>query len=64
MTPVLWQAKTIGLAIVFGYAFKFAFGYLGRFIGRRPPMARSLAVALLRWRRQFMSDSRRALTRN
>jgi uncharacterized membrane protein len=116
-TAVQWEAKTIGLAIIFVYAFFkfawsyrlynyvaimlgatppasekdtpeakahaervgrlcevagrhfnwgqraffFALGYLGWFISPWVLMATSVAVAAVLWRRQFMSDSRRAL---
>lgn len=42
-------------------AFFFALGYLGWFISPWLLMATSVAVALVLWRRQFGSDSRRAL---
>jgi len=117
MTAVQWEAKTIGLAVIFVYAFFkfawsyrlynymaimlgaappagekdapvakahaerlgrlcevagrhfnrgqraffFALGYLGWFISPWLLMATSLAVAGVLWRRQFASDSRRAL---
>lgn len=117
MTPVQWEAKTIGLAVIFVYAFFkfawsyrlynymaimlgaappagekdtpeakayaarvgrlnevagrhfnrgqraffFALGYLGWFIGPWLLMVTSLAVAGVLLRRQFASDSRRAL---
>jgi uncharacterized membrane protein len=117
MTAVQWEAKTIGLAIIFVYAFfKFAwsyrlFNYMAIMLGAAPPasekdsptakahaeragrlcevagrhfnrgqrafffalgylgwyispwllMATSVAVAAVLWRRQFASDSRRAL---
>jgi uncharacterized membrane protein len=116
-TAVQWEAKTIGLAIIFVYAFFkfawsyrlynyvailvgatppagekdspaakthamrvgrlcevagrhfnrgqraffFALGYLGWFISPWLLMATSVAVAAVLWRRQFASDSRRAL---
>jgi len=116
-TTVQWEAKTIGLAIIFVYAFFkfawsyrlynymaimigatppatdkdtpeakdhvarlgrlcevagrhfnrgqraffFALGYLGWFISPWLLMATSVAVAAVLWRRQFASDSRRAL---
>jgi uncharacterized membrane protein len=116
-TPVQWEAKTIGLAIIFVYAFFkfgwtyrlynyvailvgstppardkdtpeamahagrvgrlcevagrhfnagqraffFALGYLGWFINPWLLMVTSVAVAVVLWRRQFASDSRRAL---
>ena len=117
MTPVQWEAKTMGLAIIFVYAFFkfgwayrlynyvailvgaappakdkdtpeakahaervgrlcevagrhfnrgqraffFALGYLGWFISPWGLMVTSVAVAAVLWRRQFASDSRRAL---
>jgi len=117
MTPLQWEAKTIGLAIIFVYAFFkfgwayrlynyvailvgatppakdkdtpeakahaervgrlcevaglhfnrgqraffFALGYLGWFISPWLLMVTSVAVAVVLWRRQFASDSRRAL---
>ena len=117
MTPVQWEAKTMGLAIIFVYAFFkfgwayrlynyvailvgaappakdkdtpeakahaervgrlcevagrhfnrgqraffFALGYLGWFISPWLLMVTSVAVAVILWRRQFASDSRRAL---
>ena len=116
-TAVQWEAKTIGLAVIFVYAFFkfawayrlynyvailvgatppakdkdlpeakahaervgglcevagrhfnrgqraffFALGYLGWFIGPWLLMASSVAVAVVLWRRQFASDSRRAV---
>jgi uncharacterized membrane protein len=116
-TAVQWEAKTIGLAVIFVYAFFkfawsyrlfnyvailvgatppaaqkdtaeakahaarvgrlaaaagrhfnrgqraffFALGYLGWFISPWLLMATSVAVAVIMWRRQFASDSRRAL---
>jgi uncharacterized membrane protein len=116
-TAVQWEAKTIGLAIIFVYAFFkfawayrlynyvailvgatppakdkelpeakthiervgglcevagrhfnrgqraffFALGYLGWFISPWLLMATSIAVAVVLWRRQFASDSRRAV---
>jgi uncharacterized membrane protein len=42
-------------------AFFFALGYLGWFISPWLLMATSVAVAVVLWRRQFTSDSRRAL---
>lgn len=42
-------------------AFFFAIGYLGWFIGPWILIASTLAVVLVMWRRQFASDSRRAL---
>jgi uncharacterized membrane protein len=118
MTPMQWEAKTIGLAVIFVYAFFkfawsyrlynyvaimlgatppasekdtpaaqshaarvgrlcevagrhfnrgqraffFALGYLGWFISPWLLIASSVAVAVVLWRRQFASDSRRALT--
>ena len=117
MTPVQWEAKTIGLAVIFVYAFFkfawsyrlynyvailvgatppakekdtpqakahaervgglcevagrhfnrgqraffFALGYLGWFISPWLLMVSSVAVAVVLWRRQFASDSRRAV---
>jgi uncharacterized membrane protein len=117
MTRVQWEAKTIGLAIIFVYAFFkfgwsyrlynyvailvgatppardketpeaqahalrvgrlcevaglhfnrgqraffFALGYLGWFISPWLLMATSVIVAIVLWRRQFASDSRRAV---
>jgi uncharacterized membrane protein len=117
MTSVQWEAKTIGLAIIFVYAFFkfawsyrlynyvaimlgatppaiekhseaakshagrvgrlcevagrhfnrgqraffFALGYLGWFISPWLLMVTSVAVAVVLWRRQFASDSRRAV---
>jgi uncharacterized membrane protein len=116
-TAVQWEAKTIGLAVIFVYAFFkfawayrlynyvailvgatppakdkdlpeakahaervgglcevagrhfnrgqraffFALGYLGWFISPWLLMASSIAVAVVLWRRQFASDSRRAV---
>src|SRR6266576_269548 len=116
-TPVQWEAKTMGLAIIFVYAFFkfgwsyrlynyvailvgatppakdkdtpeakahaervgrlcevagrhfnrgqraffFALGYLGWFISPWLLIVTSVAVAVVLWRRQFASDSRRAL---
>jgi uncharacterized membrane protein len=42
-------------------AFFFALGYLGWFLSPWLLMATTVAVAAVMWRRQFMSDSRRAL---
>jgi len=42
-------------------AFFFALGYLGWFISPWLLMASSVAVAIVLWRRQFASDSRRSL---
>jgi len=42
-------------------AFFFALGYLGWFISPWLLMATSVIVALILWRRQFASDSRRAV---
>jgi uncharacterized membrane protein len=42
-------------------AFFFALGYLGWFISPWLLMVTSVAVAVILWRRQFASDSRRAL---
>lgn len=42
-------------------AFFFALGYLGWFISPWLLIATSVAVAIILWRRQFVSDSRRAL---
>ena len=42
-------------------AFFFALGYLGWFISPWLLMVTSVAVAVVLWRRQFSSDSRRAL---
>jgi uncharacterized membrane protein len=117
MTPVQWELKTMGLAIIFVYAFFkfawsyrlynyvailvgatppakdkdspeakahaarvgglcevagrhfnrgqraffFALGYLGWFISPWLLMASSIIVAIVLWRRQFASDSRRSL---
>jgi uncharacterized membrane protein len=117
MTPMQWEAKTIGLAVIFVYAFFkfawsyrlynyvailvgatppakdkdapaakahaervgglcevagrhfnrgqraffFALGYLGWFISPWLLMITSVAVAVVLWRRQFASDSRRAV---
>lgn len=117
MTHVQWEAKTMGLAIIFVYAFFkfgwayrlynyvailvgaappakdkdtpeakahaarvgrlcevaglhfnrgqraffFALGYLGWFISPWFLMATSIVVAIVLWRRQFASDSRRAV---
>jgi uncharacterized membrane protein len=117
MTHVQWEAKTMGLAIIFVYAFFkfgwayrlynyvailvgatppakdkdtpeaqahaarvgrlcevaglhfnrgqraffFALGYLGWFIGPWLLMVTSVIVAIVLWRRQFASDSRRAV---
>jgi uncharacterized membrane protein len=117
MTRVQWEAKTIGLAIIFVYAFFkfgwayrlynyvailvgatppardkdtpeakahalrvgrlcavaglhfnrgqraffFALGYLGWFISPWLLMVTSIVVAIVLWRRQFASDSRRAV---
>jgi uncharacterized membrane protein len=43
-------------------AFFFALGYLGWFVGPIVLMATTLAVVVVIWRRQFASDSLRALT--
>jgi uncharacterized membrane protein len=117
MTQVQWEAKTIGLAVIFVYAFFkfgwayrlynyvailvgatppandkdtaqakahadrvgklcevaglhfnrgqraffFALGYLGWFISPWVLIVTSVAVAIVLWRRQFASDSRRAI---
>ncbi len=117
LSPVQWEAKTIGLAVIFVYAFFkfawcyrlynyvailvgaappaedkdtaaakahaarvaglcdvagthfnrgqralfFALGYLGWFISPWVLMATTVIVAAILWRRQFASDSRRAL---
>jgi uncharacterized membrane protein len=117
LSPVQWEAKTIGLAVIFVYAFFkfawcyrlynyvailvgaappaeskdtaaakahaarvaglcdvagthfnrgqralfFALGYLGWFISPWLLMATSVIVVAILWRRQFASDSRRAL---
>ncbi len=42
-------------------AFFFALGYLGWFIGPVPLMATTLATVVVMWRRQFASDSLRAI---
>jgi uncharacterized membrane protein len=42
-------------------AFFFALGYLGWLIGPFVFMATTVAVVVVMWRRQFASDSRRAL---
>jgi uncharacterized membrane protein len=42
-------------------AFFFALGYLGWFLGPWVLMASSVIVAVILWRRQFASDSRRAM---
>ena len=42
-------------------AFFFALGYLGWFVSPWLLMVTSVAVAAVMWRRQFSSDSRRAL---
>ena len=43
-------------------AFFFALGYLGWFAGPYPLMAATLAVVVVMWRRQFASESRRAIS--
>src|SRR5262249_46078081 len=119
-TPTQWQAKTMGLAIIFVYAFFkfawsyrlfnyvaimvgctppstkkdaddakayvdrvgrlsdvagqhfnrgqraffFALGYLGWFVGPWLLIIATIAVVLVMWRRQFMSDSLRAVIDN
>ncbi len=118
MTPALWEAKTIGLTVIFVYAFFkfawsyrlynyvavllgatppaaerdqpeaeahvlrtarlftaagmhfnrgqraffFALGYLGWFVGPIVLMATTAAVVVVMWRRQFASESLRAIT--
>ena len=42
-------------------AFFFALGYLGWFIGPAILMATTFAIAVIMWRRQFVSDSYRAM---
>jgi uncharacterized membrane protein len=42
-------------------AFFFALGYLGWFIGPVPLMVTTAGVVIVMWRRQFASDSRRAV---
>ena len=43
-------------------ALLFALGYLGWFLGPWIFIASTVAVAVVMWRRQFASDSRRAMT--
>jgi uncharacterized membrane protein len=43
-------------------AFFFALGYLGWFLGPVPLMVTTAAVLVVMWRRQFASDSRRAIS--
>jgi uncharacterized membrane protein len=45
-------------------AFFFALGYLGWFLGPLPLALTTAAVAIVAWRRQFNSDSRRAFDAN
>jgi len=45
-------------------AFFFALGYLGWFLGPLPLALTTAGVALVAWRRQFNSDSRRAFDAN
>jgi uncharacterized membrane protein len=42
-------------------AFFFALGYLGWFLGPLPLMATTAGILVVTWRRQFASDSRRAV---
>jgi uncharacterized membrane protein len=42
-------------------AFFFALGYLGWFLGPLPFIATTAAILVVMWRRQFISDSRRAV---
>src|SRR6202044_3283916 len=43
-------------------AFFFALGYLGWFLGPLPFIATTAAILVVMWRRQFVSDSRQAVT--
>ena len=43
-------------------AFFFALGYLGWFVGPVPLIATTAAILVVMWRRQFASDSRRAVS--
>jgi uncharacterized membrane protein len=43
-------------------AFFFALGYLGWFLGPLPFIATTAAILVVMWRRQFVSDSRQAIT--
>ena len=45
-------------------AFFFALGYLGWFLGPLPLIATTAAILVVMWRRQFASDSRRAVGPN
>ena len=42
-------------------AFFFALGYLGWFLGPLPLIITTAAVVLVQWRRQFASESQRAI---
>jgi uncharacterized membrane protein len=42
-------------------AFFFALGYLGWFVGPVPLIVTTAAIVIVQWRRQFYSDSRRAV---
>jgi uncharacterized membrane protein len=41
-------------------AFFFALGYLGWFLGPLPLIATTAGILVVMWRRQFVSESRRA----
>jgi uncharacterized membrane protein len=45
-------------------AFFFALGYLGWFLGPLPPIAATAGIIVVMWRRQFVSESRRAVGPN
>jgi uncharacterized membrane protein len=45
-------------------AFFFALGYLGWFLGPLPFIATTAAILVVMWRRQFISDSRQAVSAN
>ena len=45
-------------------AFFFALGYLGWFLGPLPLIATTAGILVVMWRRQFVSESRRAVGPN
>ncbi|MGA8320277.1 MAG: DUF599 family protein [Xanthobacteraceae bacterium] len=45
-------------------AFFFALGYLGCFLGPLPLIATTAGILVVMWRRQFVSESRRAVGPN
>jgi uncharacterized membrane protein len=62
--PSIWPAYAMwpaGISTAGSAPSSFALGYLGWFLSPWLFMATSVAVAAVMWRRQFASDSRRAL---